>query len=155
MALKYHYEFSGGMCWECTSHRAVAAAQSNGDDFEMLTISFWRNEIDDDLQKFINMQCRLIGINFLSEPPRLSPWFGFGALISKIMGYSDEEIAFMRAADSNPRKYWNEGIWAVWQPNSIALSKKSKKIDLSVHAPSRLCDAFMAALYDFNHGLIR
>lgn len=166
--IRYRYQFSGGMCVSCLSHRAAFAAEATPADWEVLTIAFERKVLreDPELTAFLKALAAELGLAWLGYSPRKSPYHGFGKFINKV---SDELEQFAELVGAD-RDSWREDAWIEVEESSIFDDQRcstpgcaneahdweaSRWQDVVLHAPMYLTSVFLGALFDWNHGLAR
>ncbi len=165
---RFRYTFSGGMCWECPDHRAATAAEGEPADWEVICISFLRKDLEErglELLGFLGRLAEALGIARLDYKPRKNPLSTeFGRqLLRQTLG--EEEARVVELTHSDEDWAWPGAVrWMAVEDNSVEDGCTTEGCpgyggtdtphqDVIIHAESTVCDAFLGALYDWNHGM--
>ncbi|GIV81670.1 MAG: hypothetical protein KatS3mg051_1024 [Anaerolineae bacterium] len=151
-APKVWYEFSGGMCWECTSHRAVFGAEAGPDDWELLVVTFSdRDATNAGLFQVLSDICHSLGIQRLDFRPRLNPYATRGGrMLLSLSGRDDAEIAFGAMATGHDRGSFARVDGQRWLAVEEVSIEGRRCWDVVVHAEMRVCSQFLNLLYKWN-----
>ncbi|GIV82676.1 MAG: hypothetical protein KatS3mg051_2030 [Anaerolineae bacterium] len=149
---KVRYNFSGGMCWECTSHPAVFGAEAGPDDWELLVITFSDHDATNAaLFQAMTDICRDLGIQRLDFRPRLNPYATRGGrMLLSLSGRDDAEIAFGAMATGHDRGSFARVDGQRWMAVEEVSIEGRHCWDVVVHAEMRVCSQFLDCLYKWN-----
>lgn len=149
---KIRYDFSGGMCWECTSHPAVFGAEAGPDDWERLCITFHNEErTNAELFQALGDICHSLDIQRLDFRPRLNPYATRGGrMLLSASGRDDAEIAFGAMATGHDRGSFARVDGQRWMVVESASVEGRGYWDVVVHAEMSVCSQFLDRLREWN-----